>query len=313
MISIDAYRRQWTGNIRGDLLSGFVNALAILIFLAQLPELDPRHVTWITYPLVALGLAIIYLFPYLTRAVPSPLVTIVVLTALTLALGLDVRVVGDMGALPDTLPVFLIPDIPLHLETLWIILPYSVAIAVVGLQGAGPPDALIEGRNRYRSFLAAISMSGWSGVTTLRAETGLERQFWAEPINCATPEGSGAPDRLARNAPACCARDFSKTSTSSQIPSLTANEQGWIEFIRIISCGSDPRTTPTRACALTSFLMRDGRARDGGGREVSQFPGRLIRQETSGVPEDNAQHVYCTLSAMIRRRNYCDTRRHNIM
>jgi len=116
-----------------SVMTGFVNALAILIFIAQLPELDPRTVSWLTYALVAAGLAIIYLFPLLTRAIPSPLVTIVVLTALTLALGLDVRTVGDMGALPDTLPVFLIPDIPLTFETLMIILPYSVAVAVVGL------------------------------------------------------------------------------------------------------------------------------------------------------------------------------------
>jgi SulP family sulfate permease len=116
-----------------SVMTGFVNALAILIFLAQLPELDPRQVTLITYVLVALGLAIIYLFPLLTTSVPSPLVTIIVLTVLTVALGLDVRTVGDMGALPDTLPVFLVPDIPLTLETLQIILPYSVAIAVVGL------------------------------------------------------------------------------------------------------------------------------------------------------------------------------------
>lgn len=116
-----------------SVMTGFVNALAILIFLAQLPELDPRSVTWITYVMVAGGLAIIYLFPLLTKAIPSPLVTIVVLTTLVWALGLDVRAVGDMGALPDTLPVFLIPDIPLNLETLTIILPYSVAVAVVGL------------------------------------------------------------------------------------------------------------------------------------------------------------------------------------
>ncbi|MCB1340572.1 MAG: SulP family inorganic anion transporter, partial [Pseudooceanicola sp.] len=116
-----------------SVMTGFVNALAILIFMAQLPELDPRRVTWLTYALVAAGLAIIYLFPRITKAVPSPLVTIIVLTALTFALGLEVRTVGDMGALPDTLPVFLIPDIPFTLETLTIILPYSVAVAVVGL------------------------------------------------------------------------------------------------------------------------------------------------------------------------------------
>ncbi|NBB97621.1 MAG: sodium-independent anion transporter, partial [Alphaproteobacteria bacterium] len=105
-----------------SVMTGFVNALAILIFMAQLPELDPRSVTWLTYALVALGLGIIYLFPLLTKAIPSPLVTIVVLTALAFALGLDVRTVGDMGDLPDTLPVFLIPDIPLTLDTLLIIL-----------------------------------------------------------------------------------------------------------------------------------------------------------------------------------------------
>lgn len=116
-----------------SVMTGFVNALAILIFLAQLPELDPARVSWITYPLVAAGLAIIYLFPRITRAVPSPLVTIVVLTALTLAFGWEVRTVGDMGALPDTLPVFLIPDVLLNFETLAIIFPYALAVAVVGL------------------------------------------------------------------------------------------------------------------------------------------------------------------------------------
>jgi SulP family sulfate permease len=116
-----------------SVMTGFVNALAILIFMAQLPELDPTKVTLLTYALVALALAIIYLFPLLTKAIPSPLVTIVVLTALTLAFGWDVRTVGDMGALPDTLPVFLIPQIPLTLETLMIILPYSIGVAVVGL------------------------------------------------------------------------------------------------------------------------------------------------------------------------------------
>ena len=116
-----------------SVMTGFVNALAILIFMAQLPELDPRSVTWLTYVLVAAGLAIIYLFPLITKAIPSPLVTIIVLTAVALFFGLDVRTVGDMGELPDTLPVFLIPDIPLTFETLMIILPYSVAVAIVGL------------------------------------------------------------------------------------------------------------------------------------------------------------------------------------
>ncbi|MFU8897643.1 MAG: SulP family inorganic anion transporter [Roseinatronobacter sp.] len=116
-----------------SVMTGFVNALAILIFLAQLPELDPREVSLITYVLVAAGLAIIYGLPMLTKAIPSPLVTIVVLTIVAVALGLDVRTVGDMGELPDTLPMFLIPNIPLTFETLMIIFPYSMAIAVVGL------------------------------------------------------------------------------------------------------------------------------------------------------------------------------------
>ena len=114
-----------------SVVTGFVNALAILIFLAQLPELT--NVTWHVYAMTAAGLAIIYGFPHLTKAIPSPLVTIVVLTAVALALDLDIRTVGDMGALPDSLPVFLIPDIPLNLETLLIIFPYSLTLMVVGL------------------------------------------------------------------------------------------------------------------------------------------------------------------------------------
>ncbi len=114
-----------------SVMTGFVNALAILIFMAQIPELV--GVPWLTYPMVAAGLAIIYLFPYATKAVPSPLVCIVALTAASLALGLDLRTVSDMGALPDSLPVFLIPQIPPTLETLLIILPYSAAVATVGL------------------------------------------------------------------------------------------------------------------------------------------------------------------------------------
>ncbi len=113
---------------------GFVNALAILIFMAQLPELT--NVTWHVYALTAAGLGIIYLFPYVPKIgkiLPSPLVTIVVLTIFVYILGWDVRNVGDMGQLPDTLPIFLWPDVPFNFQTLWIILPYSVALAIVGL------------------------------------------------------------------------------------------------------------------------------------------------------------------------------------
>jgi SulP family sulfate permease len=113
---------------------GFVNALAILIFMAQLPELT--NVTWHVYALTAVGLGIIYLFPYVPvigKILPSPLVTIVLLTIFVIFTGWDVRNVGDMGALPDTLPIFLLPDIPLNFETLKIIFPYSFALAIVGL------------------------------------------------------------------------------------------------------------------------------------------------------------------------------------
>jgi sulfate permease, SulP family len=114
-----------------SVMTGFVNSLAILIFMAQLPELI--HVPSLTYVMVAAGLAIIYLLPILTRAVPSPLICIVLLTSVSIYLGLDIRTVGDMGELPSTLPIFLIPQIPLNFETLMIILPYSAAVAAVGL------------------------------------------------------------------------------------------------------------------------------------------------------------------------------------
>ncbi|WP_019672139.1 SulP family inorganic anion transporter [Psychrobacter lutiphocae] len=122
---------------------GFVNALAILIFMAQLPELIPAlnpegadRIGLPVYIMTAAGLAIIYGFPLIPKigkVIPSPLICIVGLTAVALYLGIDIRNVGDMGELPDTLPVFLLPDIPLNLETLLIIAPYSAALAVVGL------------------------------------------------------------------------------------------------------------------------------------------------------------------------------------
>ena len=117
-----------------SVVTGFVNALAILIFMAQLPELT--NVTWHVYAMTAAGLGIIYLFPWVPvigRSVPSPLVCIVTLTAVAIIAGIDIRTVGDMGQLPDTLPVFLWPDVPLTLETLAIIFPYAAALAVVGL------------------------------------------------------------------------------------------------------------------------------------------------------------------------------------
>ncbi|GEN27348.1 sodium-independent anion transporter [Halovibrio variabilis] len=117
-----------------SVVTGFVNALAILIFMAQLPELT--GVTWHVYAMTAAGLAIIYGFPYVPvvgRMIPSPLVCIVVLTAVYMLTGMEIRSVGDMGELPDSLPIFLWPDVPLNLETLMIILPYSLMLTVVGL------------------------------------------------------------------------------------------------------------------------------------------------------------------------------------
>lgn len=110
---------------------GFVNALAILIFMAQLPQLT--NVPPLVYVMVAVGLGIIYLLPRVTKVVPSPLVAIVVLTAVAIGSNLEVPTVGDMGELPSTLPFFLLPDVPVNLETLNIIFPYAMTMAIVGL------------------------------------------------------------------------------------------------------------------------------------------------------------------------------------
>jgi SulP family sulfate permease len=114
-----------------SVMTGFVNALAILIFSAQMPQL--MHVPVATYGLIVGGLVIIYGFPYLTKAVPSPLVAIAVLTVVSVALGLDVRTVADLGQLPTSVPVFGVPQVPFTLETLQILLPVSLTLAAVGL------------------------------------------------------------------------------------------------------------------------------------------------------------------------------------
>ncbi|MFD1009601.1 MULTISPECIES: SulP family inorganic anion transporter [Oceanisphaera] len=117
-----------------SVVTGFVNALAILIFMAQLPELI--NVTWHVYAMTIAGLGIIYLLPLVPRIgklLPSPLVCIVSLTLLAVFFGIDIRTVGDMGELPDSLPIFLWPDVPLNFETLAIIFPYSLSLAIVGL------------------------------------------------------------------------------------------------------------------------------------------------------------------------------------
>lgn len=117
-----------------SVVTGFVNALAILIFMAQLPELT--GVTWPVNAMTLGGLAIIYLFPrvpVIGKLLPSPLVCIIVLTVISIYTGLKIHTVGDMGSLPDSLPIFMWPCVPLNLETLLIILPYSTALTVVGL------------------------------------------------------------------------------------------------------------------------------------------------------------------------------------
>ena len=114
-----------------SVMTGFVNSLAILIFLAQMPELIGAN--WQTFALVGAALAIIYGLPRLTKAVPSPLVAIVLLSGFVIWSGLDVRTVGDMGQMPSTLPMFHIPAVPLTWETLVIIGPIAATLAFVGL------------------------------------------------------------------------------------------------------------------------------------------------------------------------------------
>ncbi|MDY0830135.1 SulP family inorganic anion transporter [Microbacterium sp. BG28] len=116
-----------------SVMVGFVNALAILIFTAQLPQLFGDGIPWIVYPLVLAGLVIMFVLPRFTKAVPAPLVAIAVVTIIVLAAGLHVPTVGDQGTLPDSLPALFVPNVPLSLETLQIIAPYALALAVVGL------------------------------------------------------------------------------------------------------------------------------------------------------------------------------------
>ncbi|MCC4908474.1 SulP family inorganic anion transporter [Microbacterium sp. cx-59] len=114
-----------------SVMVGFVNALAILIFLSQMPQLV--DVPWAVYPLVAVGLLILFLLPKVTRVVPAPLVAIILLTAAVVVFAISVPTVGDQGALPRSLPELFVPNVPLSFETLGIIGPYALAVAVVGL------------------------------------------------------------------------------------------------------------------------------------------------------------------------------------
>ena len=168
-------------------ITGFVNALAILIFMAQLPELTGMG--WEVYAMVAAGLTIIYLFPYITKAVPSPLVAIIVLTIVSISLGLHVHTVGDMGKLPDSLPVFLIPDVPFNLETLKIIFPYSATLAVVGMLESMMTASIVDDltdsssdKNRecmgqgianiFTAFIGGMAGCGMIGQSVINVKSG---------------------------------------------------------------------------------------------------------------------------------------------
>ncbi|WP_406111224.1 SulP family inorganic anion transporter [Streptomyces sp. NBC_01003] len=114
-----------------SVMVGFVNSLAILVFMAQVPEM--HDVPWPVYPLIAGGLALMVFFPKVTEVIPAPLVSIVILTVITVAAGIAVPTVGDKGDLPSSLPVPGVPDVPFTLDTLATVAPYALAMALVGL------------------------------------------------------------------------------------------------------------------------------------------------------------------------------------
>ncbi len=127
LLRLDVLMRFVSQSVR----TGFVNALAILIFSAQVPQL--LGVDWHTYAMIALGLAIIYLTPRVTSVIPSPLICIVVLTAVSVAFPMPLRTIADLGRLPDALPAFALPAVPIEWRTLAIVAPYALAMAAVGL------------------------------------------------------------------------------------------------------------------------------------------------------------------------------------
>ncbi|WP_457089463.1 SulP family inorganic anion transporter [Microvirga sp. P5_D2] len=180
-----------------SVVTGFVNALAILIFMAQLPEFNGAPP--LMYGMVAVGLAIIYLLPLVTKAVPSALVTIVLLTAISIYFGFDLRTVGDMGQLPSALPTFAFPDVPLNLETLKIILPYSLTLTMVGLLESLMTAAIVDemtdtdsSKNRectgqglanivagFFGGMAGCAMIGQSVINVSSGGRGRLSTFWA--------------------------------------------------------------------------------------------------------------------------------------
>ncbi|MFC5225472.1 SulP family inorganic anion transporter [Streptomyces fimbriatus] len=132
-----------------SVMVGFVNALAVLIFMAQVPEM--RDVPWAVYPLIAAGLALMVFFPKITKVIPAPLVSIVVLTVITVAAGIAVPTVGDKGELPSSLPVPGLPDVPFTLDTLTTIAPYALAMALVGLMESLMTAKLVDDITDTRS------------------------------------------------------------------------------------------------------------------------------------------------------------------
>lgn len=128
--------------IPNAVMIGFVNSLAILVFIAQTPHfIGGTMMTWV-FLLLTIGL--IYLIPFLIKGIPAPLIAVVILSAVVVFLGIDLKTVGDMGSISQTLPTFLIPNIPFTWETFSIILPYSLALAVVGLMESLLTAAILD-------------------------------------------------------------------------------------------------------------------------------------------------------------------------
>jgi SulP family sulfate permease len=160
-----------------SVMIGFVNALALLIFSAQLPQF--AGASWQMYAMVAAGLAIIYLFPRLTKAVPSPLVAILILSTIAIVLRSDVRTVGQLGDLPTTLPFFAVPQVPYTFETLRIIFPYAITLAMVGLIESWltaslvdevtdtPSDKNVEARGQGLANIASGFFGGMAGCAMI--------------------------------------------------------------------------------------------------------------------------------------------------
>ncbi|MFE0818618.1 SulP family inorganic anion transporter [Streptomyces sp. NPDC058794] len=148
-----------------SVMVGFVNALAILIFMAQVPEM--HDVPWAVYPLIAGGLALMVFFPKVTKVIPAPLVSIIVLTVITIAAGIAVPTVGDKGELPSSLPVPGLPDVPFTMDTLTTIAPYALAMALVGLMESLMTAKLVDDITDTRSNKTRESMGqGIANIVT---------------------------------------------------------------------------------------------------------------------------------------------------